>query len=893
MEKLVIIGGGMASAKLCEELDKGKFKITVISKEKESNYDRTKLIYLLKDENPENFFLNTQQWFKENGIKLILDTEVVDIKRDEKIVVTSTGENISYDILVLATGSHPFIPPVKGLDLPGIFAMRTLDDVYKLKEMLKGKSNVMVVGGGLLGLELALVIKQLGKNLFISHLTPTIMEMQLCERAGIFLQKKLEQKGIKFITSNYVVEFLGSTAGVEEAIFKDGQRVKVDLVLFSCGIKPNIDLAGKSGLNYNKGIVVDEHLRTNDPFIFAIGECIEFKGKTFGLVSQVYEHAKFLANYLSKRDDNLKYQPSPLPPTRLKSDIPVISMGKFSEESGDEVVYYVDEHNLIFKKLIIKDNKLVGANFVGDDLNVDAVSIYYSTKMPLPLNRADILFPGSKASEMIMEAENWPDNLQICDCNGVSAGKIREAIKNGNDTLYKVMSSTRAGTGCGNCKNKIKALLVSVVGELREDPAEKYFVPGIPMTREELTEYILKNNFKSVSKVLSSIEGAKGDAKTQMGLDFLLNYIWKGNYEIEYDARHPNDRYYGNIQKDGTYSVIPAVFGGVIKPEELKRIALVAEKYNATIKITGSDRIGLYTIEKKDLENVWKEIDMPCGHAFTKTFRACKTCVGSDFCRYGLNDSISLGRKIAERYSGLMNPAKLKMGVSGCPRNCAEATIKDIGIVAIEGGWDIYIGGNGGAKVFVGKKIATVKTEEEVFDFCDAFIEYYRRNANYLERTSYFVERVGIGKIREDILENIELKKELQKDLWATLSNYRDPWKEVKVSEIKEVKEIEKAEGYIRLIETNKLKTPDRLIFTIKEEKIVLFKDRKGEIFVTSAICPHENGPIEEAIIGNGKITCPVHLYSFDMKTGVCSNEGIGNLKVYEVKVDNYVWVKF
>ncbi|URA09239.1 nitrite reductase large subunit NirB [Thermospira aquatica] len=892
MERVVIIGGGMASAKLCEELDIKKFKITVISKEKEPTYDRTKLIYLLKDEVPDNFFLNSLEWYEERNINLLLNTEVVDIDRKKKVVTTSYGENIPYDILVLATGSYPFIPPVKGLDLPGIFAMRTLDDVYKLKEMLKGKSFVMVVGGGLLGLELALVIRQLGKNVIISHLTPTIMEMQLYEQAGIFLQKKLEQKGIKFVTSNYVVEFLGSTAGIEEAIFKDGQRFKVDLVLFSCGIKPNLDLAKKCNLNYNKGILVDEHLRTNDPDIFAIGECIEFAGKTFGLVSQVYEHARLLASYLATRDDNLKYHPSPLPPTRLKSDIPVISMGKFSEENGDEVVYYVDEHNLIFKKLIIRENKLIGANFVGDDLNIDAISIYYSTKMPLPTNRADILFPGSRASEMIMEAESWPESLQICDCNGVSAGKIREAIRNGNDTLYKVMNATRAGTGCGNCKNKIKALLVSVVGELREDPAEKYFVPGIPMTREELTEYIVKNNLKSVSKVLNSIEGSKNDAKTQMGLDFLLNYIWKGDYEIENDARHPNDRYYGNIQKEGTYSVIPAVFGGVIKPEELKRIAQVAEKYNAIIKITGSDRIGLYTIKKKDLKKVWDELNMPCGHAFTKTFRACKTCVGSDFCRYGLNDSISLGKKIAERYSGLMNPAKLKMGVSGCPRNCAEATIKDIGIVAIEGGWDIYVGGNGGAKVFVGKKITTVKTEEEVFDFCDAFIEYYRKNANYLERTSYFVERIGLEKIKEDVIENVSIRKELQKSIKETLANYKDPWQETQPEEIPEIRERKEGSNYVQLIETRKLKTPDRLTFTINDEKIVVFKDRSGDIFVTSAICPHEKGPIEEAIIGNGKITCPIHLYSFDMKTGECSNEGIGKLKVYEVKVDEYVWVK-
>lgn len=897
MKKLLIIGGGMSSARFCEELihsGNNKFEITVISKENYVNYDRTKLIYLLKDETPQDFFLNSIEWYEKNKINLIMGKEVKELKREEKKVFLSDGSELVYDILVIATGAHPFIPPVKGLDLPNIFALRTIEDIDRLKKLLKGKSNVMVVGGGLLGIELALILKSLGKNIIISHLTPTIMEMQLNEKAGIFLQRKLEQKGLKFITSNYIVEFLGSTAGVEEAVFKDGQKVKVDLVLFSCGIKPNIDLAKESGLNYNKGIVVDEHLQTNDPSIFAIGEAIEFKGKTFGLVSQVYEQAVFLSKYLLTGDNSLKYSPSPLVPTRLKSEIPVISMGRFTKEADDEIVEYIDERNFIYKLLIIKDNKLEGANFVGDDLNIDNVSIYYSTKLPLPENRADILFPGSKASEMIMDSEKWPDGLQICDCNGVSAGKIRESIKNGNDTLYKVMNSTRAGTGCGNCKNKIKALLVSVVGELREDPAEKYFVPGIPFSREELTEYIIKNNLKSVTEVLSSIKEAKDDAKTKMGLDLLLNYIWKGDYKIEFDARHPNDRYYGNIQKDGSYSVIPAVFGGVIQPDELKRIADVAKKYNTTVKITGADRIGLYSVNKKDLANIWKELGMPCGHAFTKTFRACKTCVGNDFCRFGLADSISLGRKISKRYSGIMNPAKVKMAVSGCPRNCAEATIKDIGIVAIEGGWDIYIGGNGGARVFVAKKLATVKSEEEVFDICDAFLEYYRKNANYLERTSYFVERIGINKIREDVIENISLREKLKKDLAETIANYKDPWKEkTETLNIVESKENYYEEnGYIRIIETNKLKTPDRIKLKVKEEELVVFKDRSGKIFVTSAICPHEKGPIEEAIIGNGKITCPIHLYSFDINSGKCSNEGIGELKIYEIKVDDFIWIK-
>lgn len=895
-ERLVIIGNGMAGGKLVEEIitrDKHRYSITIIGDEPYGNYNRIKLVVKLKEPLLPDFYLNTPQWYAENGVETILGDGVCAINRTEKCVTLQSGRNVFYDKMVLAVGSNPFVPPMNGLDLPGVFTLRKLDDVDMTTSFLQGKSHVTVVGGGILGLELALMLRLLGKSVVVSHLMPTLMEMQLPEDAGKYLRGHLEDLGIRFVMGTYIPDLLGTTAGVETARFKDGTTVKTEAVFFSCGIRPNITLAKQCNLQYNKGIIVNDQLATSDTSIFACGECIEFHNETWGLVAPVYDQARALAAILT--GEKTSYVPSPPATTRLKSDIPVISMGKFKSEAGDEVALYVDPHSRIYKQLIIKDSLILGAVLVGEDLNADLISLHYSAKIPVPARRADLLFPGARAGEGIVDGKLIPDDAKICDCNGVSAAKIRQSISNGNDTLYKVMNNTKAGTGCGNCKGKIKALLISEVGELRVDPAEKYYVAGIPMEREALTEFIISNGLRSCSKVFASIPGSVDDSKTRMGLDYLLNYIWKGDYTIENDSRCANDRYSGNIQKDGRFSVIPNIAGGVAKSQHLRAIADVADKYKAMIKITGADRIGLYSIDKKDLKNVWDDLQMGSGHAFTKCFRACKGCVGSTHCRFGLMDSLTLGQKLGERYRGIMGPAKVKMGVSGCPRNCSEATIKDFGVVATDDGWEISVGGNGGAHVCVSKPIIRVKTDDEVIRIADRFYEYYRRYGKYGERTAYFIERVGLKTITDAILNGSEESlRELEQSFEEARKNYKDPWTSVESLENEsELNETETEDGFTQVAFTDDIPEGASRIYTIKGEPVAVFHGRDGKWVAAHGVCPHKNGPIVDSIYGDGKLTCPLHSYSFDVKTGVCDNPDIGALRMYQVLVrDERVLVK-
>ncbi len=891
-QKLVVIGCGMAAGKLIEELvgrSREKFDMTVIGDEDHGNYNRIKLVNMLYSDSVEDVFLQSPEYLKDNKVNALLGVKAISVDREKRKVLLEGGKSVPYDKLVLATGSNPFIPKVEGANLPGVMTIRTMNDVGKAKDYLRDRTKVLVVGGGLLGLELALGLKKMGKHIMVSHLVDSLMEFQLCKDASVHLQRKMEEKGLQFFMENPVASLVGDGNGVRKAVLKNGTEIHVDAVFFNCGIKPNTSLASDAGLRVNRGIMVDDTLRTSDPDIYAIGECCEHRGRVYGLVAPVWDQSRMLASILL--GDDVFYAGSEIPPTRLKSDFPVVAMGKFNEHIGDEITVFEDKNSLIYKKLIIRDNRIIGANLIGEDLNIDAISLSYTAKLPLPHRRADILFPGAAVSETIMDASSWPDDAPICDCNGVNAGKIRRSIKNGADTVSKVMGATRAGTGCGNCKNKLKSLLISEIGELKEDPAEKYYVPGIPLTREELDQHIIKNGLRSVSSILSSFgDKAVDDPKTRMGLDYVLNYIWKGDYDIEYDSKFVNDRFHGNIQKDGTFSIIPRIHGGVADPDLLSKIAKVAKEYKLTVKITGADRIGLYSAKKEDLDDIWKKLDCECGYAYAKTFRAAKSCVGSEFCRFGVGDSMTLGTKMCDRYHGMTGPAKFKMGISGCPRNCAEATIKDFGVVAVEGGWDVFIGGNGGAQVAVGKKIARVKTHDEVMKIADRFYEYYRLHGKYLERTSHFVARTGVEKIADAILYDTPDKlKKLEYDFALARASIKNPWKKhpelVNAEDSGEVSSA--ADGWFTIAETDDVASGGSKLIRTSRGEFAVFHTHDGKWIVTEALCPHEKGPIVDSIYGGGRLNCPIHSYSFDSVTGKSSSENVGNLKVYQNRIEN------
>jgi nitrite reductase (NADH) large subunit len=714
---------------------------------------------------------------------------------------------------------------------------------------------------------------------------PTHKEMQLPEEAGRYLQRHLETLGIGFVMGTYITELLGSTDGVGEARFKDGRSLQTDAVFFNCGIRPNADLARAAGLTCNRGVAVNERLQTSDPSIYACGECLEFQGEVWGLVAPVYEQARTLAATLC--GEPLVYRPSPPPPTRLKSDVPVISMGRFKPEAGDGVTRFTDPANGTYKQLIVRDGFLQGAVLVGEDLNADLIALHYTARIPVPERRADMLFPGARAGDGIIDGKLIPDDAQVCDCNGISAAALRRAIRAGHDTLHKLMLNTKAGTGCGTCKNKLKALLIAEVGELREDPADAWFVAGIPMDRPALTAFIRERDLRSVSAVLAAVPGSVDDSKTRMGLDFLLNYIWHTEYVVEDDARCANDRFSGNIQNDGRFSVIPHISGGLVESRHLRAIADAAERYNAVIKVTGADRIALFAIRKQDLRDVWRQLQMGSGHAFTKSFRACKACVGSTYCRFGLMDSLALGQRLSDRYRGVMGPAKVKMGVSGCPRNCSEATIKDFGVVAVEGGWDLYIGGNGGARVAVAHKIAHVTTDDDVMRLADRFYEYYRRHARYGERTAAFVERLGLRPVTDAILHAPPAElDDLEARLQQTLARYRDPWlADDNLNNEAEPAVTADRGGFIDLAAVSEIPPGRSRLYRLGETPVAVFHGRDGRWIAAHGVCPHEKGPVVDSIYGNGRLVCPLHAYSFDVVTGVCDNPDIPPLRIFETDI--------
>lgn len=981
-EKLLIIGSGMAGGKLVEEIlssTPGRWDITIVGDEPEGNYNRIKLNYCLGDSEPEDFYLNPPSWYLQKGVDAILGRQAIAIDRSAKIVSLDDGRQLAYDHLVLATGSRPFVPTIRNGDLPTVMAIRSLTDARRARSFLGEGKAAIVVGGGLLGLELALVLQEQGLKVTVSQFMPTLMETQLDEEGGRTLQVLLEASGVKFIMNTYLTGVDPINPQLPEgalvAEFKDGTKLQSDVVLVSCGIRPNIDLAKASGLENHRGITVNAQLRTSDPSISAVGECIEYDGRIWGLVAPAYEQVRVLAAVLSGA--KTEYQPGPPGMTRLKSAIPVISMGQFGpappptgaspsvHPSGPaaaiETVIFHDPGRS-YKKLLVRDNKLIGAVLVGDDLNADTISLHYSAGLVLPERRHELLFPGAGGAAALPDPSLWPDNLTVCDCNGVSAGKIRSAIADGADTVVKVMNATKAGTGCGNCKGKLKSLLVAQLGELKDDPSERWYVPGLPLERPAMEAFILERGLRSVSAILEAWPDAVDDVKTRNGLDFLLNYLYRGDYEVQDDSRTANDRYSGNIQKDGRFSVIPDIPAGLATPAQLRAIANVAEEYHAAIKVTGADRIGLYALEKKDLPAVWDKLQMGSGHAFTKTFRACKACVGSTYCRYGLADSLALGERMAKRYRGVMGPAKFKMGVSGCPRNCSEATIKDLGVVACEGGWDISIGGNGGASVVAAKPLIRVKTDDEVIRIADRFYEYYRRHARFAERSAPFIERVGFDTVAAAVLADwpmetadgkIERKSvpedaaDLEASFASTLAAYKDPWCEGRrpLEHFREGAPVDNepaAEPYSSIASlagpmprsaqaadtarrgvmvdpnpTLAAIAPGQLglpiahgafktiikaelvprggvkVVTISGKRLVVFHGRDNSWLVCNEACPHEGGPLAEGTFGNGKITCSIHQYAYDAKTGACNMASGGVLQVYPHEIrDGMVMAK-
>ncbi len=789
-KKLVIIGNGMVGARLIEEvIARGGSKlydISIFGDEPYGNYNRILLSSVLAGTHDANdIMMNPIDWYAKQGVTLHTGSRVVRIDRAEKKVYDADGNSKSYDQLVFATGSRPFVPQMAGLYTvagklkDGIFVFRNLDDCEGMVKFGATAKRVAVIGGGLLGLEAARGLQSRGLDVTVLHLVSNLMDIQLDVTASGILKKTIERMGIHIKLDKYTTGIIGEEK-IEKITFDDGSSLDCEMVVIAAGVRANSEIASKAGLDVQKGIVVKGDLSTSDPDIYAIGDCTQFNGQVLGLVAPGWQQAQVLADQLTGKIHSL-YRGAAVA-TKLKVvGVELAVMGEKDSQNEDEVVAYFEPSRGVYKKLIVRDGKLAGAILVGDGTAYPRIQLAFDRVESLPEDKSSLLFPQS-AEANAAGVEDLPDSAQICNCNGVSKGKIVSAVKGGARSFKALCDATRAGTGCGSCKLQVQAILESASDGLTvEDHSANYYVPGVPFAKPELIMVIKEKNLKSVSAVFKALANGKEDAGSKVGLASLLKTIWGKEYEDERDARYINDRVHANIQKDATFSVVPRVYGGVTSAEQLRKIADVADRYKVPmVKITGGQRIDLLGISKDDLPAVWKDLDMPSGHAYTKAFRTCKTCVGTDFCRYGVGDSTALGIAIEKRFQGVESPHKMKLAASGCPRNCAESTTKDLGAVAIEGGkWEVYIGGAAGSRVRKGDILCVVSSHEEVLKYMGRFMQYYRENGRYLERTYDFVERMGIDKLRKILIENAEgICQRLDEEIQSIVDAYKDPWQE-------------------------------------------------------------------------------------------------------------------
>jgi nitrite reductase (NADH) large subunit len=809
-QKLVVIGNGMAGARVVEEIlqrTPDRFEIVMFGAEPYGNYNRILLSNVLNgSQTATEIFMNPLSWYQENNVLLHAGVRATRIDRERKVVVGSPLKKEalaysvdaaaepqlieeSYDYVIIATGSRPFVPPMEGFGGDGTFMFRTIDDCSRIADYAKGSRHAAVIGGGLLGLEAARGLLTHGVEVTVLEAAPQLMIAQLDPEAGDMLRKTIEAMGIHVLCNTITTRIARSENGDNNRIthleFKDGSTLQTDMVVVSAGIRPITEIATASALNVNRGIVCDDQMRTSDPQIFALGECVEHRGQLYGLVDPIWEQAGVLADVITDTRPEAAYLGSKLG-TKLKvMGVELASMGVTKPaDANDEVVVYREPAKGLYKKLIVRNNNIAGAILLGDIEAAGTLMQMFFNATKVPARRADLLF-GSGTGVSLLNAADLPDNAQICNCNGVSKRQIADAIQNKScHSVSKVGSCTKAGLGCGSCKSLVAQLLESFLGEVAYDPSEHYYVPAIPLEKSRLVAEIRNRKIKSVSEVFAQLGDGKDDAASKVGLASLLKTLWPDEYEDERDARFINDRVHANIQKDGTFSVVPRIYGGVTSANELMRIAQVAVKYNVPlVKLTGGQRIDLLGIKKEDLPSVWKDLGIPSGHAYTKAFRTCKSCVGTDFCRYGVGDSIALAQKIERRFQGVESPHKMKLATAGCPRNCSEAYVKDLGAVAIEGGkWEIYVGGAAGGSVRKGDLLVTVDTHDEVLLYMGRFMQYYREHGKYLERTYGFLERVGIETLRKILVEDsLGICAQLDAEIQKAVDAYRDPWKEAEL----------------------------------------------------------------------------------------------------------------
>ncbi|MDQ7743092.1 nitrite reductase large subunit NirB [Hydrogenophaga pseudoflava] len=792
--KLVMVGNGMAGVRTLEELLKiapDFYDITVFGAEPHPNYNRILLSPVLAGEQTiDEIILNDWSWYTDNGITLHASHKVTEVDRVKRIVhsVGPNGEQVSaeYDRLIMATGSNPFILPIPGKDLQGVLAYRDIADTQAMIDAAATYKHAVVIGGGLLGLEAANGLMKRGMTVSVVHVAPWLMERQLDDVAGKLLQKSLEERGMQFLIGAQTQELVGGDDGRVKAIrFKDGSEVAADLVVMAVGIRPNTALAESMRLHVNRGIVVSDTMQTvTDPRIYAVGECAAHRGIAYGLVAPLFEQGKVLATHLAEFGIG-RYTGS-LTSTKLKvTGIDLFSAGEFMGGEGTEEIVMSDPFGGVYKKLVIKDDKLVGACLYGDTVDGSWYFKLLREGRTVGDIRDKLMFGESNIGDVGHQGHNkaaaMKDSDEVCGCNGVTKGTICKAIKEkGLFTLDEVKKHTKASASCGSCTGLVEQILMFTAGgDYSATPKKKAICGCTEHSHQDVRDAIRNDKLLTITDTFSALgwKTPNGCATCRPAINYYLISTWPKQAKDDPQSRFINERSHANIQKDGTYSVIPRMWGGETTADELRRIADAVDKYKIpTVKVTGGQRIDLLGVKKEDLVNVWKDIGMPSGHAYAKALRTVKTCVGSEWCRMGTQDSTQMGKDLERAMWRMYAPHKVKFAVSGCPRNCAEAGIKDVGVIGVDSGWEMYIAGNGGIKTEVAHFLVKVKTAEEVMEYTGAFCELYRQEGWYLERTVHYVNRVGLDYIKKRILDDAAGRKALWEQLQFALDGEPDPW---------------------------------------------------------------------------------------------------------------------
>jgi nitrite reductase (NADH) large subunit len=791
-ERLVIIGNGMAPGRMLEHLFEAapdRYQVTIFNAEPRVNYDRIMLSPVLSGEKEfEDIVIHGDGWYIDHGITLYKGHRIVAIDRVRKTVTSDKSVTESYDRLVIATGSVPFIIPVSGKDLPGVLSYRDLDDVHAMLLAAQSRAKAVVIGGGLLGLEAAAGLKERGMDVTVLHVMPTLMERQLDPAAGYLLQKAVEARGIKVLTKANTKAIVGN-GKVEGVELADGIVIPATLVVMAVGIRPNIGLAEEAGLEVNRGIVTDDRMQTSDPAIFALGECAEVGGHVYGLVAPLYEMARVAAAKLSNSEDK-RFVHSDTP-TKLKvTGIDLYSIGDFADGDDREEIILRDASAGIYKRVILQANKIIGTVLFGETGDGAWFNDLKKKETDISEMRDTLIFgqafQGGAPQDPLAAVAALADDAEICGCNGVCKGKITGAITSkGLTGLDDVRAHTKASASCGSCTGLVEQLLKLTLGDSYNPAAVQPMCPCTALGHDDVRRLIKAKGLKTIPSVMQELEWKTscGCAKCRPALNYYLVADWPNEYADDYQSRFINERVHANIQKDGTYSVVPRMWGGVTSAKELRAIADVVDKFAIpTVKVTGGQRIDMLGVKKEDLPSVWADLGKAgfvSGHAYAKGLRTVKTCVGSDWCRFGTQDSTGLGIRIEKFMWGSWTPAKVKMAVSGCPRNCAEATCKDVGVVCVDSGYEIHFAGAAGLDIKGTEVLGQVKTEDEALEVIVALVQMYREQARYLERIYKWAKRVGLAEIKRQIMDDGERRQAyFERFVFSQKFAQVDPWSE-------------------------------------------------------------------------------------------------------------------